>query len=105
MMIYRLAPTDLNHDAWERSKVTKQGVRVLARDCADARFRAFSATAVFEFKPVMNPYAKSALQTSPWQLPDVTSCETDASGQLPPPDVVVSDDGNHWPLIHDTNFP
>jgi hypothetical protein len=43
VMTYRLTPINLDHESWKRSKV-KQTVRVLARDCADARWLAAGVT-------------------------------------------------------------
>jgi hypothetical protein len=93
MMTYRLTPIELNHPSWSRSKVTKQSVRILAQDCTDARWKAMQATYQPEYRPDPNP-----AQTSPWKLSDVTSCEPDASTPPPPPDLVVSEDGTHWPV-------
>jgi hypothetical protein len=94
MKCFRLIPIDLDHRSWKRSKVTKQSVRVLARDCADARAKAMLAT----YQPEYVPIDFNFPQASPWQLPDVTSCEPGASMPPLPDEVVVADDGTHWPL-------
>ena len=98
MMAYRLTPIKLDHESWKRSKIVKKTVWVLAHDRTDARCKAKDATLELEFRPPLGPYAPIVLQTSPWQLTDVTSCEADASAPLPPPDQVVSEDGTHWPV-------
>ena len=97
MMTYRLTPINLNHESWKRSKV-KQIVRVLAQDCTDARWKVMQATLELEYRPPLGPYAPIVLQTSPWKLADVTSCEPDGSSPPPPTDQVVSEDGTHWPV-------
>ena len=90
---YRLTPINLDHESWKRSKVLNQSVRVLAQDCADARWKAMQATLQLEYRAAPN-----LPQTSPWKLADVTSCELDTSALPPPPEQVVSEDGTHWPL-------
>jgi hypothetical protein len=99
VMTYRLTPINLDHQSWKRSKV-KQTVRVLARDCADARWQAMQATLELEYRLDPTPGLNSPWkrQTSPWKLTDVTSCEPDTSTPPPPPDQVVSEDGTHWPV-------
>jgi hypothetical protein len=95
MMTYRLTPINRNHESWKRSKVKKQIVRVVAHDCTDARWKTMQAALELEYRPPLGPHAPIVLQTSPWQLTDVTSCEPDASAP-PPSDQVVSEDGTHW---------
>ena len=99
MMTYRLTPINLDHKSWRRSTIRKKIVWILAHDCEDARRRVRGATLQLEFGPDLGPHAPATqLQTSPWQLPEVTSCEADVAAPPPPPDQVISEDGTHWPV-------
>jgi len=99
VMTYRLAPINLDHESWKRSKV-KQTVRVLAHDCTDARIKAAKATVQgIEFQPLKGRrFAAPVPEKSPWELPDVTSCEPDGgSGPMPANDI-VTEDGGQFPI-------
>jgi hypothetical protein len=100
VMTYRLAPINLDHESWKRSKV-KQTIRVLAHDCTDARIKAAKATETLqgiEFQPPKGRFAPLVREKSPWELPDVTSCEPDGgSGPMPANDI-VTEDGSQFPI-------
>jgi hypothetical protein len=99
MVTYRLTPINSDHKSWERSTISPKTVWVLAHDCKDARRKVRNATLKLEYRPDLGPHAPAAqLQTSPWQLAEITSCEPDASALPPPPDQVVTEDGAHWPV-------
>ena len=101
VMTYRLTPINLNHESWNRSKVKKQTVRVLAYDCTDARTKAATATETLEgseFQPPKERYALIVPQKSPWELPDVTSCEPADSAAPMPANHIVTEDGSQLPI-------
>jgi hypothetical protein len=101
VMTYRLTPINLNHESWKRSKVKKQTVRVLAHDCTDARSKAATATETLEgieFQPPKERYAPIVPPKSPWELPDVTSCEPDDSAAPMPANHIVTEDGSQLPI-------
>ena len=101
VMTYRLTPVDLNHESWNRSTVKKQTVRVLAYDCTDARSKTATATETLEGGEFQSKgrYAPIVPQQSPWELPDVTSCELDASPALKPAiNHIVTEDGIQLPI-------
>src|SRR5271165_5583302 len=80
MEVYRLTPKAPHHESWKRSTVTKQFVKVRAYNCTEARTKAAKATeqTAMEFTPLpAHRYAPIVLPQSPWELPDVTSCEVD----------------------------
>jgi len=89
-MIYRLTPIDPKHESWRRSSVTGEYVRLWALDCTDARIKAARATdngfAEFRQSP---RFAKIEYQKSPWELPEVTSCEEDPGEHAPANDILT----------------
>jgi hypothetical protein len=76
-------------------------MRVLAYDCTEARSKAATATEKLEGSEFQSKgrYAKIVPQQSPWELPDVTSCELDASA-APKPAInhIVTEDGTQLPI-------
>lgn len=100
VMTHRLTPINLNHDSWQRSMVKKQTVRVLAQDCTDARTKAAKATKKLhgEFQSLKGDYSKLDCPISPWELPDVTSCEPDDSPAPMPANHIVLEDGSQLPI-------
>lgn len=99
MGIYCLTPINLDDESWKRSKVKKQTIRVLAHDCTDARIKAAKATKTLkgEFQ-TSKPFILMVPEKSPWELPDVTLCETDDdSGPIPANDI-VTEDGSQFPI-------
>jgi hypothetical protein len=101
VMTYRLTPINLNHESWTRSKVQKQTVRVLAHNCTDARSKVATATETLEgneFPPRKERFAPIIPQKSPWELPDVTSCEPADSAAPMPANHIVTEDGSQLPI-------
>lgn len=99
VMTYRLTPINLNHDSWQRSK-EKQAAKVLAYDCADARCKVARATEILgaDLHSPKERYAKLTYEKTPWELPDVTSCEPDNSGAPMPANHIVMEDGRRLPI-------
>jgi hypothetical protein len=95
MMNFCLKPIKPNHESWEVSTIRGQAVRVLALNANLARDKVANATRI-PVAVARPKYAKIELPKSPWELPDVTSCEPDAS-RPPPADHVLTDDGTLLP--------
>jgi hypothetical protein len=100
VMIYRLTPIDPKHESWRLSSVTGQYVRLWAHDCTDARIKAARATDthyVESVDPQTRRCAEIEHQKSPWELPEVTSCEEDP-GEPAPPNDILTQNGATMPI-------
>lgn len=98
VMIYRLTPIDPKHESWRRSSVTGQYVRLWAHDCTDARSKAARATDNL-YVDYQAPRSGKILecQKSPWELPEVTSCEEDP-GEPAPANDILTQNGATMPI-------
>ena len=99
VMIYRLTPIDPKHESWRRSSVTGQYVRLWAHCCTDARMKAARATDnhFVDLDRQLPRFAKIEYQKSPWELPEVTSCEEDP-GEAAPANDILTPTGARLPI-------
>src|SRR5271166_4133367 len=95
MEAFCLKPIDAGHGSWDRSSVKSQiaWVRLLANDRTDARTKCAKATLVHIGQTPGPRYTTITFPKSPWELPDVTSCEPDRSGCSLPADHILTADG------------
>jgi hypothetical protein len=98
---YRLMPINSDHESWKRSKIKPQAVTFFAYDCVDARLKvAAMTTENVEGAECLSPkerHAQIASPKSPWELPDVTSCELHDSATLMHANRIVLENGSQWP--------
>jgi hypothetical protein len=103
MQVYCLKPIDPGHASWPASCVGSgiEWVKVLASDCDEARCKVARTTDVPESEWPTKPakrYAKKCYYKSPWELPEVTSCELHTSGsKLRDDGVLLLSDGRRLP--------
>jgi hypothetical protein len=93
---YYLKSKDVQHPSWANS-VTRSAVRVFAND--EAQARSIAAKTLQTLMPGYKPpsqgkYEKIVLPPSPWEDPNVTSCE-EYSGTFDGRNV-VADSGEKW---------
>lgn len=101
--VFCLKPIKTDHESWPGSRVGSgiKWAKVWAGDSNEARYKMRRATDVRESKlpkkAVKRKYDKIRYEQSPWELPDVTSCELDLSEPKPGHHILLSD-GRQLPL-------
>lgn len=94
---YLLTPTDLRHESWQYS-VTANPIRLFASGEADARRLAGDSlrTGPEEIPVGEGRYRKMMPPVTPWERPEVTSCQIDNSRSTHSPNFIVGEDGEVW---------
>jgi hypothetical protein len=110
MKVFCLRPIKPDHESWPASCVRSEieWAKVWASNSEEARRRVARATDVQESElPTKaakdnQKFAKKRYWDSPWEIPEVTSCELDMSGRKPGDHVlldhVLLSDGRELPL-------
>jgi hypothetical protein len=95
--VFRLKPIKTDHPSWGSSCIERniEWVKLWAYSEDDARYKVARATDVPDCqlprKPSQGKYAKILFWESPWELPELTSCDLDTSDPKPGIDILLSD--------------